>query len=85
MAGMTPAGPAFLEVQVAPYRRGFLVRRGDKGQLRSALLSAATIWGGMRCPVLPVELDGSIAPEWLQVASAIDPSVLIDFTRGPGD
>jgi hypothetical protein len=79
-AGAAPTGPAFLELQVAPYRRGFLVRRGDVGQLRSALLAAATIWGGLRCPILPVEADGSIAPEWLQVASAIDPSVLVDFT-----
>jgi hypothetical protein len=85
MAGTAPAGPAFLEVQVAPYRRGFLVCRGDTGQLRSALLGAATIWGGMRCPILPVEPDGSIAPKWLQVASAIDPFVLVDFTTGAGD
>ena len=46
------------------------------------MLGAATIWGGMRCPILPVEPDGSIAPEWLGVASAIDPSVLVDFTVG---
>jgi len=60
-AGVAPSGPAFLELQVAPYRRGFLVRRGDVGQMRSALLAAATIWGGLRCPILPVEADGSIA------------------------
>lgn len=80
--GSARMGPAFLEIQVAPYRRGFLVRRGNAEQLRSAMFAAASIWGGMRCPILPVESDGSIAPEWLQVASAIDPSALVDFTGG---
>ncbi len=60
-AGVAPSGPAFLELQVAPYRRGFLVRRGDVEQMRSALLAAATIWGGLHCPILPVDADGSIA------------------------
>jgi hypothetical protein len=74
------AEPAFVELQVAPFRRGFLVRRGDREQLLSALFGAATIWGGTRCPVLPVESDGTVGADWLQVAAAIDPAALVDFT-----
>jgi hypothetical protein len=79
-SAVTPAHRTFIEVQVAPYRRGFLIDRGDCEQLRSALLGAATIWGGMRSPILPVEPDGTVAEGWLEIASAIDPAVLVDFT-----
>jgi hypothetical protein len=72
--------PAFWELQVAPFRRGFIIERNDSSQLLSAMLGAATIWGGVRCPILPIEQDGSMAQEWLQIVSAIDPAVLIDFT-----
>ena len=83
-AAVAPAEPAFVELQAAPFRRGFLVRRHDRGQLLSALLGAATIWGGTRCPILPVEPDGTIGEEWLRVAEAIDPAVLVDFTSPDG-
>src|SRR5258708_4738999 len=43
-----------------------------------------TIWGGTRCPILPVEPDGTIDAEWLQVAKAIDPAILVDFTSPDG-
>lgn len=79
----TPAAPveqAFVDLQVAPFRRAFLVRRGDRGQLLSAFLGAATIWGGTRCPVLPIEEDGALCQEWTRIAEVIDPAVLIDFT-----
>jgi hypothetical protein len=82
---VAPAQPAFIDVQVAPYRRGFLVDGGDIEQLRSALLGAATIWGGMRSPILPVEPDGTVAPAWLEIASTIDPAVLVDFTTQARD
>jgi hypothetical protein len=75
-----PAAQAFVELQVAPFRRGFLVRRRDRAQLHSALFGAATIWGGTRCPILPVEPDGTVDAEWLRVAAAIDPAELVDFT-----
>lgn len=74
------AEPAFVELQVAPFRRAFLVRRGDKRQLLEALFGAAAIWGGTRCPVLPVEPDGQVREEWMRVAEAVDPAELIDFT-----
>lgn len=81
-----PAEPAFVELQVAPFRRGFLVRRRDRAQLLSALFGAATIWGGTRCPILPVEADGTVGADWLRVAAAIDPSALVDFaSSGSGD
>jgi hypothetical protein len=84
-AEVAAAEPGFMEWQVAPYRRGFVFRSGDAGQLRAALLGAATIWGGMRCPILPVDSDGVIAPGWLQLAQAIGPDVIVDFTReSPG-
>jgi hypothetical protein len=81
-----PVEPAFVELQVAPFRRGFLVRRRDRTQLLSALFGAATIWGGTRCPILPVEADGTVGADWLRVAAAIDPAALVDFTSsGSGD
>src|SRR6266566_4763283 len=76
----TPTQRTFIDIQVAPYRRGFLIDRGNSEQLSSAMLGAATIWGGMRSPILPVEPDGTVAPAWLEIASAIDPAVLVDFT-----
>jgi hypothetical protein len=53
---VAPAEPAFLELQVAPFRRAFLVRHGDKDQLFAAFLGAVTIWGGTRCPSSPTGL-----------------------------
>jgi hypothetical protein len=79
-APVIPAEPAFVELQVAPFRRAFLVRRGDRDQLLAATLGAATIWGGTRCPILPVEPDGTVGGEWLKVAEAADPAVIVDFT-----
>jgi len=65
---------------VAPFRRAFVVQRGDRAQLLAALLGATTIWGGTRCPVLPVEPDGTMRNEWLRIAEAIDPAVIVGFT-----
>lgn len=75
-------GPGFVGVQVAPKRRAFLVSDGDTDQLRAALLGAATIWGGMRCPILPLESDGVVRPLWLQIAGLMQVVEVVDFTNG---
>jgi hypothetical protein len=77
-------GPTFAQVQVGPKRRAFLVRDGDGDRLRDALLAASTIWGGARCPVLPVEDDGTVAPFWLQIAELLQVCEYVDFTRESG-
>ena len=74
-------GSTFVQLQVAPKRRAFLVRSGDVEGLRDVLKAAATIWGGMRCPILPVEPDGTIRPLWLQIAELLQVVEVVDYTQ----
>jgi hypothetical protein len=43
---------------LSPRRRAWFVDQGSVEQLRRALQGAASIWGGMRCPILPVDAEG---------------------------
>lgn len=73
-------GEASYNLRIAPLRRAFLVRTGDNDQLLRAVQAASALWGGARCPILPVEEDGSIQPGWIQIAEVMQVSAFVDFT-----
>ncbi|MER7555652.1 hypothetical protein ABTZ46_01845 [Nocardioides sp. NPDC126508] len=73
-------GHGSFQFRIAPKRRAFLVRDGDVDELRSALYAAAALWGGARCPILPVTQAGEVQPAFLQIAEALDVVEAIDFT-----
>lgn len=77
-------GPTTFKVRVAPLRRVLVVQKGDNAQLRQALRAAAAIWGGGRCPILPVNPDGSVDAGWIDLAETLDVSQTVDFTAPPG-
>lgn len=79
----TPAevlGHGSFQLRIAPKRRAFLVRDGDVDQLRSAFFAAAALWGGARCPILPVTPAGQVGAGFLQIAEALDVVEAVDFT-----
>ncbi|MFE4001370.1 hypothetical protein ACFX43_21565 [Nocardioides sp. YIM B13467] len=79
----TPAellGSGSFQLRIAPRRRAFLVRDGDVDQLRSAFFAAAALWGGARCPILPVTPAGQVQAGFLQIAEALDVVEAVDFT-----
>jgi len=61
-----------------------LVRDGDIDRLLDVLAAAATIWGGMRCPILPVKEDGTIDAAWLRIAQLLQVVQIVDFTQDSG-
>jgi hypothetical protein len=70
------------QVRIAPRRRAWLVDEGSVDQLRRALYGAASLWGGLRCPILPVDTSGEVASGWLQVAELLGVTEVVDFTGG---
>lgn len=82
---LLPAHAQFLgqqsfQLRVTPVRRALLVEEGDVDQLRNALFASAAIWGGARCPVLPIRPDGSVDQRWVQVSEVLGITEVVDFT-----
>lgn len=82
---LVPSAPAFLgqgdfQLRVAPLRRAFLVQDGRPDQMIRALQAAAALWGGARCPILPVDRGGVVSAGWLEVARILEVSEIVDFT-----
>lgn len=82
---LVPKNATFLgqqefQLRVSPVRRALLVGHGDGEQARRAFQAAAAIWGGARCPVLPVRDDGTVDSGWVALADLMGVSEVADFT-----
>lgn len=73
-------GQQEFQLRVSPLRRALLVRHGDDEQARRAFQAAAAIWGGARCPVLPLREDGTVDSGWVALAELMGVSEVVDFT-----
>jgi hypothetical protein len=72
-------GTSSVQVAVRPRRVAFAVTSGDTAALRRAILAASTIWGGARCPVLPVTGGNRIVPGSERLASFLHVDEVLDY------
>ena len=77
-------GSSNVTARVRPQRLAFAVADGDVAALKRAFSAAATLWGGIRSPILVVEVAGCAVSLWSeQIADCIGFDAVVDLRSDP--
>ncbi len=76
------ARPVMLRADLRPYRVALLVSPEVPGSVERAFRAASSVWGGWRCPLVPVSADGSIKGADRERVGLLNCDGLYNFTVG---
>jgi hypothetical protein len=79
-----PVVPVMLTADLRPFRLVFLVRTDDPATVEAAFRAASAVWGGWRCPIVPVSPDGMVAERDIRLVDVVGVDMLVNLTGAGG-